>query len=179
MFTLGLSLILLSGRAPGFFPLREMAYQPLNTLKKFGNATVFPHDQSVEISGPGFRKIHVNKAGASMSRIVVDPRSLYDWKTLCRKCGIGVDHVSTKAIPVPPSPIPLFRNKLEVIGATGLPSNPNTHHSWKLVYSEFAVANPDRLRATKPRIQSAQGDEKMKLLRSCYDWFSELDLSAS
>jgi hypothetical protein len=96
-----------------------------------------------------------------------------DWKNYLATLGLNGSRASAQPLSVPPSPIPLLRNKLSLHGVTGLPSG-----KWTVTYNEYAIANKDRLRRMKPQIAAAPvGEARMKLIRTCYDWMSELDIS--
>lgn len=172
--------ILVATHAPGHFTPKQMAYQPLNRLTALvGPKVRLGHVPGIFLQCPGFDKVYVDADGPKMSRMEIRPLWLGNWKSAAARLGIDTSHATAHPLRDPSSPIPQVRNSVEIVGAQGLPMNPATHRPWKLIYREEAVANKARLRALKPQINAASVPDRVRLIRTCYDWYSTLDLSAS
>ncbi|HWD41148.1 MAG TPA: hypothetical protein VG944_20030 [Fimbriimonas sp.] len=179
MITQTILTVLLASGNPTFFSAKSLAYQPVDRLQKIvGPVIVLKHVPGVYFQRAGFNQVFVNGGGSGMSKIVIRPEILAGWKKTASDFGIGVAHASAHALGDPPSPIPLIRASAQIVGATGLPINSATHKPWKLVYHEIAVANQGKLRAARAQINGTSGAERIRLIKSCYDWYSELELTA-
>jgi hypothetical protein len=125
---------------------------------------------------PGYTKIWVDKAGPGMKQAHFCLAKAEPLKQFATDLGLVVGHTKLTTLPVPNSPIPLFRNKSAVTGISGFSGG----KKWNVTVMEYAVANKARLRALKSKISAAPvGEPRNLLIRSCYDWFTELDLSAA
>jgi hypothetical protein len=114
-----------------------------------------------------------------MSHVRLGLSSLVGWKEYLAQVGLGAGHANFKPQSVADSPVPLFRNKMALSGVTGLPMGKN-HKPWSVTFVEYAVANKARLRKLKSEIQAQPvGESRNRLIRTCYDWWSELDFTSS
>lgn len=161
------------------FSIKDVAFQPEAKLVSAVGPKIRMgrHAVGVLFDNPSFDRIFVDAVGPAMTRISLRPKWLAPYQTALKKFGIDATHASVKKLPTPQTAIPLTRNSLEVVGASGVPVSPKTHKPFKLNYIECAVVNKDRTRELRPQILAATGDAKIKLIRKCYDWFSEIDLS--
>jgi hypothetical protein len=138
-----------------------------------GPRTSPKREPGIRFAHPGYYEVWVNADGKGMSHIRLGLKSLITWKAYLAQLGLSAAHASTTPIPVAQTLIPLFRDRLAIDGVKGLPDN-----SWKVTYVEYAVANVRRLKANKAAIFAAGvGPARNRLIETCYDWWSEIDLS--
>jgi hypothetical protein len=135
------------------------------------------HTPGITFNNPGFDFIFVDKFGPDMTRITLRPKWIAAYSVALKKFGIDATHATIKKVTSPQTAIPLTRNHLEIDGAKGVPVNPKTRQPMKLTYVETALVNKDRTRGLRPQILAATGDAKIKLIRKCYDWVSQIELS--
>lgn len=137
-----------------------------------------PREPGIRFFHPGYYEIWIDSPGPGMKHLRLELASLIGWKAYLSRLGLGVAHAKVSPQPVANSPIPLYRNKLAVTGVTGLPFGAG-HKPWNVTFVEYAVANHARLKALKAQIKAQPvGEGRNRLIRSCYDWWSELDFSA-
>ncbi len=128
---------------------------------------------------PGYTKVWVDAAGPGMKQARFCLGRFSNWKEYLTDLGLNASHATVRHMDVAVSPVPLLRNKVAITGVTGLPT-PRNHKSWNVTFVEYAVANKARLRKLKSQITAAPvGEPRLRLIRSCYDWWSELELSQS
>lgn len=133
------------------------------------------HEAGLSMLRPGFTKVWVDSAGPKMKQVHFLFDKQVSWKQCLSSLGLDGSHGAARPQSVAASPVPLLRSKESVSGVKGLPAG-----SWGVTYIEYAIANKDRLRQLKKQIQAAGvGEQRLKLIRSCYDWKSELDFSKS
>jgi len=175
-----ISFILMAGAGSTPLKAHDLFFASEDRLKQVvGPRTSPPKEPGIRFAHAGYYDVWVDSAGPGMSHIRLGLGSLVGWKSYLVQIGLGADHASVRPVPVAVSPIPLFRNKLSVSGATGLPKG-KTGKPWNVTFVEYGVANKARLRQLKPQIKALPvGDARNALIRSCYDWWSELDLTAS
>jgi len=149
--------------------LKNVGPRDMATRREFGIAYIHK----------GFNKVWVDAGGAKMKQARFNSERLMPWKQYLGELGLDGSHASSHPESVPPSPLPMLRNKLSLTGVTGFPAGAG-HKSWSITYVEYAIANKKRLRDLKAQITAQPvGEGRNKLIRSCYDWFSELDFSSS
>lgn len=138
-----------------------------------GPRTSPPKEPGIRFAHPGFYEVWVNGAGPGMNHLRLGYGQLIPWQQYASGLGLGIAHAKATPVPVAPSPVPLFRNKLAITGVTGLPNS-----SWKVTFVEYAVANKKRLKALKDQIKMAPvGPARNDLIKSCYDWWSQIELT--
>jgi len=126
---------------------------------------------------PGYTKVWVDTAGPAMKQAHFCLARYSDWKSFLLELGLSGKHATSIPMSVPVSPVPLLRNRIQLNGVTGLPRNKD-HVAWKVSFVEYAIANKAKLRGLKSQITAASvGEARLRLIRSCYDWYSEIDVS--
>jgi len=160
--------------------VKNVLFKPAAVLVK----VVGPQDMSVRrefgmtFKHKGFHTVWIDAPGPKMKEARFGSDQLKPWKGYLRELGLDGAHASASPDSVPPSPLPRLRGKLNLSGVGGLPPGQGSK-PWKVSYIEYAIANKDRLRALRDQITAQPvGEGRNKLIRSCYDWFSELDFSA-
>jgi hypothetical protein len=169
-----LALMVMFGKTDSMLKAHDLFCATEARLKQVvGPRTSSPREPGIRFARAGFYEVWVDGAGPGMHHIRLALGSLVPWKRYLTELGLGTGHARAIPQPVAASPIPLYRHKLSIEGAKGLPDK-----AWKVTFVEYAVANKARLRAHKAEITSLPvGEDRNRVIRSCYDWWSEVDLT--
>ncbi len=169
-----IALIVISGKADSMLKATDLIGATEAKLKQIvGPRTSPPKEPGIRFAHAGFYEVWVNGAGPGMNHLRLGLGKLIPWKQYLTDLGLGVSKAKATSVPVAGSPIPLFRNKFTISGVTGLPDK-----AWNVSFVEYAVANKKRLKEHKAQIKgSPVGEVRNALIRSCYDWWSEVDLT--
>ncbi len=155
--------------------ISEIAFAPAVKIERIlGPKTEYKKVAGVFFYPTGFSKIRANAIGDKMRDIEFSFDSLLSWRTALAKFGVSVKGANIKSLPEASSATPLLRNSIEVSGATGLPKG----RPWRVTYNDYAVVNKDRTRKLRPQILAASGEARLRLIRSCYDWKSNVHFIA-
>jgi len=119
----------------------------------------------------GYREVRVDNFGDKMTYLRFWHQDLLTWQNALKKAGLSATGVKAKLLPGVDSPTAIKRNEVELAGVKGLPA---ASKPWKVSTRELAVVNVERARKLKPQIQAASGDARFRLIRSCYDWYTEI-----
>ena len=159
--------------------VRDLVYASEERLAKVvGPRTSPPREPGIRFAHPGYYEVWVDSPGPGMKHLRMGLGSMVTWQKYLSLLGAGTAHASVHPQPVATSPIPLFRNKLEITGVTGLPVD-KSKRAWKASFVEYAVANKKRLKGLKSQITAQPvGEGRNALIRSCYDWWAELDFTS-
>ena len=170
---------LVVGRGDTTFKAHDLFFATEDRLKLVvGKRTSPPKEPGIRFAHPGYYEVWVDGTGPGMKHIRLGLGSLCSWKKYLAQLGLGAAHATARPLPVASSPIPLFRNKLSVMGVTGLPVGAE-HRPWNVTFVEYAVANKSKLKLLKAQIKAQPvGEGRNSLIRSCYDWWSELDFTS-
>ncbi len=171
-------LFVTAGKATGL-KARELFFaSEQRMVQVVGRRTSPPKEPGIRFAHPGYYEVWIDSPGPGMTHLRLGVGSLCTWQQYLKQLGLGFAHSKAEFRPVAPSPIPLYRHKLALTGVTGIPAGKGGK-PWNVVFVEYAVANKDRARALKRQIRSLPvGEARNKLIRTCYDWWSELDFTA-
>lgn len=143
-----------------------------------GPRTSPKREPGIRFAHPGFYEVWVDSDGIGMHHLRMSLGKLLTWNEYLRELGLDPSKASARQIATAPSSVPLFRNKLALSGVRGVPMT-QARKPWSITFVEYAVANKARLRALKPQIRAQPvGEGRESLIRSCYDWWSELDFTS-
>lgn len=174
-----ISLLLIAGRGDTSLKAHDVFFATEDRLKQVvGKRTSPPKEPGIRFAHPGYYEVWVDGAGLGMKHVRLGLGSLCGWKVFLSQLGLGAARAKVQPLEVAKSPIPLFRHKLSVTGVTGLPFGTG-HKPWNVVFVEYAVANKAKLKLLKAQIRAQPvGEGRNSLIRSCYDWWSELDFTS-
>ncbi len=158
--------------------VKDLLFASESRLKVIvGPRTSPKREPGIRFDHPGYHEVWVDGDGAGMHHLRLGLGQLLPCKAYLKEIGLDGTKATMSKLPVAASSIPLFRNKLSLSGVKGIPASAK-HKPWSVTYVEYAMANKIRLRSTKPQIQAQPvGEGRNRLIRSCYDWWSELDFT--
>ena len=174
-----IGLMVMAGFGDTSLKAHDLIYATEDHYKQVvGIRTSPPKEPGIRFAHPGYYEVWIDSPGPGMKHLRMGLSSMTGWKQYLSQLGLGVSHAAAHPMPVAPSPIPLFRNKVSVTGVTGLPVATN-HKPWNVTFTEYAVANKVKLKALKTQIKSQPvGEARNALIRSCYDWWAEVDFTS-
>lgn len=154
---------------------RDVFFAPKDKLIRIVGRDISRHGEpGITFARKGFSRIWVDTDGPKMSQARFYLNSQQSWKTLLSGLGLDVTHAKVAATSGSNSPSPMLRNRQVILGLGGVPKGIGAK-PWTVAYVEYAEPNLSKISKVKSQIKASTGNDKLRLIRSCYDWNSEID----